>query len=120
MALATEVDRSASALSRIETILGDDAGLLQYQCRTIPKEKLHLPGPDFVDRVYAPSDRHVRVLNSLQRLFDAGRLRGTGYVSILPVDQGIEHSRGAPFAPNINYFDPENIVKQEFIGIAWS
>ena len=111
MALATEVDRSASALSRIETILGDDAGLLQYQCRTIPKEKLHLPGPDFVDRVYAPSDRHVRVLNSLQRLFDAGRLRGTGYVSILPVDQGIEHSGGASFAPNIDYFDPENIVK---------
>jgi fructose-bisphosphate aldolase, class I len=111
MAPVTEVDRSASALSRIETILGDDAGLLQYQCRTIPKEKLHLPGPDFVDRVYAQSDRHVRVLGSLQRLFDAGRLRGTGYVSILPVDQGIEHSGGASFAPNIDYFDPENIVK---------
>ena len=111
MALATEVDRSASALSRIETILGDDAGLLQYQCRTIPKEKLHLPGPDFVDRVYAQSDRHVRVLGSVQRLFDTGRLRGTGYVSILPVDQGIEHSGGASFAPNIDYFDPENIVK---------
>jgi len=111
MALATEVDRSASALSRIETILGDDAGLLQYQCRTIPKEKFHLPGPDFVDRVYPQSDRHVRVLGSLQRLFDAGRLRGTGYVSILPVDQGIEHSGGASFAPNIEYFDPENIVR---------
>jgi fructose-bisphosphate aldolase, class I len=111
MALATEVDRSASALSRIETILGDDAGLLQYQCRTIPKDKLHLPGPDFVDRVYAQSDRRVRVLGSLQRLFDTGRLRGTGYVSILPVDQGIEHSGGASFAPNIDYFDPENIVK---------
>jgi class I fructose-bisphosphate aldolase len=111
MALATEVDRSASALSRIETILGDDAGLLQYQCRTIPKEKFHLPGPDFVDRVYPQSDRHVRVLGSLQRLFDAGRLRGTGYVSILPVDQGIEHSGGASFAPNIDYFDPENIVR---------
>jgi fructose-bisphosphate aldolase, class I len=111
MALATEVDRSASALSRIETILGDDAGLLQYQCRTIPKEKFHLPGPDFVDRVYPQSDRHLRVLGSLQRLFDAGRLRGTGYVSILPVDQGIEHSGGASFAPNIDYFDPENIVR---------
>ena len=111
MATATEVDRSAPALSRIETILGDDAALLQYQCRTIPKEKLHLPGPDFVDRVYAHSDRHVRVLSSLQRLFNAGRLRGTGYVSILPVDQGIEHSGGASFAPNIDYFDPENIVK---------
>ena len=111
MALATEVDRSASALSRIETILGADAGLLQYQCPTIPKEKFHLPGPDFVDRVYAHSDRHVRVLGSLQRLFNAGRLRGTGYVSILPVDQGIEHSAGASFAPNIDYFDPENIIK---------
>ena len=111
MALATEVDRSASALSRIETILGDDASLLQYQCRTIPKEKLHLPGPDFVDRVYAPSDRYVRVLGSVQRLFNTGRLGGTGYVSILPVDQGIEHSGGASFAPNIDYFDPENIIK---------
>lgn len=111
MSTVTEVDRSAPALSRIETILGDDAALLQHQCRTIPKEKLHLPGPDFVDRVHAHSDRHVRVLSSLQRLFNAGRLSGTGYVSILPVDQGIEHSAGASFAPNIDYFDPENIVK---------
>jgi class I fructose-bisphosphate aldolase len=111
MATVTEIDRGASALSRIETILGDDAGLLEHQCRTIPKDRLHLPGPDFVDRVYTLSDRHVRVLSSLQRLFNTGRLSGTGYVSILPVDQGIEHSAGASFAPNPDYFDPENIVK---------
>ena len=111
MATVTEIDRAASALSRIETILGDDARLLEHQCRTIQKESLHLPGPDFVDRVCALSDRHVRVLGSLQRLFNTGRLGGTGYVSILPVDQGIEHSAGASFAPNPDYFDPENIVK---------
>ena len=111
MATVTEVDRGASALSSIESILGDDVRLLEHQCRTIPKEKLHLPGPDFVDRVYALADRHVRVLSSLQRLFNTGRLRGTGYVSILPVDQGIEHSAGASFAPNPDYFDPENLVK---------
>ena len=111
MATVTEVDRRASALSKIESILGDDVRLLEHQCRTVPKEKLHLPGPDFVDRVYALSNRHVRVLSSLQRLFNTGRLRGTGYVSILPVDQGIEHSAGASFAPNPDYFDPENIVK---------
>ena len=111
MATVTEVDRGASALSRIESILGDDIRLLEHQCRTIPKETLHLPGPDFVDRVHALSNRHVRVLSSLQRLFNTGRLRGTGYVSILPVDQGIEHSAGASFAPNPDYFDPENIVK---------
>src|ERR671912_1355502 len=111
MATVTEVDRGASALSRIESILGDDIRLLEHQCRTVPKEKLHLPGPDFVDRVHALSNRHVRVLSSLQRLFNTGRLRGTGYVSILPVDQGIEHSAGASFAPNPAYFDPENIVK---------
>jgi class I fructose-bisphosphate aldolase len=111
MATVTEIDRGPSALSSIESILGDDVRLLEHQCRTIPKEKLHLPGPDFVDRVFAVSDRHVRVLSSLQRLFNTGRLRGTGYVSILPVDQGIEHSAGASFAPNPDYFDPENIVK---------
>src|SRR6185295_17875199 len=72
---------------------------------------LHLPGPDFVDRIFALSDRPTPVLRSLQQLFDTGRLRGTGYVSILPVDQGIEHSAGASFAPNPAYFDPENIVK---------
>ena len=100
----------------IESILGEDAGLLTHQCRTIPRDALHLPGPDFVDRVYAVTDRSPRVLGSLQQLFRTGRLGGTGYVSILPVDQGIEHSAGASFAPNIEYFDPENIVKLAIAG----
>jgi class I fructose-bisphosphate aldolase len=111
MASITEIDRSASALSHIEAVLGDHAALLRHECRTISKDSLHLPGPDFIDRVLAPSDRSPRVLTSLQRLFNGGRLAGTGYVSILPVDQGIEHSAGASFAPNPAYFDPENIVK---------
>jgi class I fructose-bisphosphate aldolase len=99
-------------MSQIEQILGEDAaGLLQHQCKTIPKESLHLPGPDFIDRVCVGSDRPTRVLVNLQSLIDHGRLAGTGYVSILPVDQGIEHSAGASFAPNPMYFDPENIVK---------
>ena len=98
-------------LRRIQSILGDDSALLEHQCKTIAKEHLHLPGPDFVDRIFAPSDRSPRVLGSLQHLFDTGRLSGTGYVSILPVDQGIEHSAGASFAPNPIYFDSENIVK---------
>jgi len=95
----------------VEEILGDDArGLLQHQCK-IPKTRLHLPGPDFVDRIHLGSNRPIPVLANLQSLFDHGRLRGTGYVSILPVDQGIEHSAGASFAPNPEYFDPDNIVK---------
>ncbi|HUQ87350.1 MAG TPA: class I fructose-bisphosphate aldolase [Vicinamibacterales bacterium] len=95
----------------VEEILGADAaGLLQHQCK-ISKELLHLPGPDFVERIHLSSGRPVNVLGRLQSLFDHGRLRGTGYVSILPVDQGIEHSAGASFAPNPQYFDPENIVK---------
>jgi class I fructose-bisphosphate aldolase len=98
--------------SKVEEILGADAAsLLQHQCRTIPKDSLILPGPDYVDRAYALSDRQTRVLGSLQQLLNHGRLAGTGYVSILPVDQGIEHSAGASFAPNPMYFDPENIVK---------
>jgi class I fructose-bisphosphate aldolase len=98
--------------SKIEEILGADAApLLQHQCKTIPKESLHLPGPDYVERIYALSDRQTRVLGSLQALLGHGRLAGTGYVSILPVDQGIEHSAGASFAPNPMYFDAENIVK---------
>src|SRR5262245_64553025 len=98
--------------SKVEEILGADAALLlQHQCRTIPKESLHLPGPDYIDRIYALSDRQTRVLGSLQQLLNHRRLAGTGYVSILPVDQGIEHSAGASFAPNPMYFDPENIVK---------
>lgn len=101
----------ASSSQRIEQILGEDAALLQHQCKTIAKEQLHLPGPDFVDRIFTPTDRSPRVLMALQQLFNTGRLRGTGYVSILPVDQGIEHSAGASFAPNPAYFDPENIVK---------
>ena len=98
-------------LSRIQEILDQQADLLEHQCRTIPRESLHLPGPDFVDRVLAHTDRPPRVLTSLQALLNGGRLAGTGYVSILPVDQGIEHSAGASFAPNPMYFDPENIVK---------
>lgn len=96
----------------IAGILGADAApLLSHVSRAIPKETLHLPGPDFVDRIFAPSDRPAPVLRSLQQLFGHGRLGGTGYVSILPVDQGIEHSAGASFARNPAYFDPENIVK---------
>src|SRR5213593_2503143 len=99
-------------LGRIQEILGSDAdSLLNHQCKTISKDKLHLPGPDFIDRIHLASDRSVRVLTSLQSLVGNGRLAGTGYVSILPVDQGIEHSAGASFAPNPLYFDPENIVK---------
>ena len=111
MSTATEVDRAGSSLDRIGALLGSEASLLVHQCKTIPKENLHLPGPDFVDRVVAASDRSPRVLVSLQSLFDTGRLGGSGYVSILPVDQGIEHSAGASFAPNPAYFDSENIVK---------
>jgi class I fructose-bisphosphate aldolase len=96
----------------IETILGSDASyLLNHTCKTITKDHLHLPGSSFVDQVWIPSNRNNRVLANLQRLFDHGRLAGTGYLSILPVDQGIEHSAGASFAKNPIYFDPENIVK---------
>lgn len=98
-------------LSRIEELLGAEAeSLLTYQAKGVPKMSLHLPGPDFVDQNFALSDRPVRVLNSLQRLLDHGRLGGSGYVSILPVDQGIEHSAGASFAPNPVCFDPEGII----------
>src|SRR4051812_32234630 len=98
--------------AKIRELLGNDAGtLLEHTCSTIPKEDLQLPGPDFVDRVWAQSDRNLNVLRSLQSLYSTGRLSGTGYVSILPVDQGIEHSAGASFAPNPQYFDPDNIVK---------
>ncbi len=98
--------------SKIQELLGADAdSLLNHVSTTIPKENLHLPGGDFVDRVVSQSDRSPNVMRSMQALFDHGRLGGTGYVSILPVDQGIEHSAGASFAPNPAYFDPENIVK---------
>jgi class I fructose-bisphosphate aldolase len=101
-----------STLKSIQDALGADAqSLLEHKSTGIKRESLHLPGPDFVDRVWAPSDRPIAVLRSLQQLFDTGRLRGTGYLSILPVDQGIEHSAGASFGKNPAYFDPENIVK---------
>jgi fructose-bisphosphate aldolase, class I len=95
----------------IEEALGDDAALLTHVCKTIPKESLHLPGPDIIDRIFTATDRPTRVLTAINALLTTGRLGGTGYVSILPVDQGIEHSAGASFAPNPAYFDPENIVK---------
>jgi class I fructose-bisphosphate aldolase len=98
--------------AEIENLLADSAkSLLQHKCKTVPKERLHLPGPDFVDRVVALSDRNPQVMRNLQAMFNRGRLAGTGYMSILPVDQGIEHSGGASFAKNPDCFDPENIVK---------
>jgi len=97
---------------KVEELLGGDAAsLLDHTCSTIQKEQLHLPGPDFVNRVWTISDRPTPVLRSIQQMFDHGRLGGTGYLSILPVDQGIEHSGGASFAPNPGYFDPEKIVE---------
>jgi class I fructose-bisphosphate aldolase len=93
-------------------LLGNEAeDLLNFKCRGIPKDTIHTPGPDFIDRVWHHSDRTPQVLRSLQNLYNHGRLNGTGYLSILPVDQGIEHSAGSAFAPNPAYFDPENIVK---------
>lgn len=98
--------------SKIAELLGDKAEYyLAHECKTIDKKIIYAPGADIVDRVWMDSDRNVRTLDSLQTLFGHGRLAGTGYVSILPVDQGIEHSAGASFAPNPEYFDPENIVK---------
>jgi class I fructose-bisphosphate aldolase len=102
----------STSIAAIKQLLGNESGyFLDHQSKTIGKDHLHLPGPDFVDRVWLNSDRSVPVLRSLQNLFDHGRLRGTGYVSILPVDQGIEHSAGSSFAPNPIYFDGENIIK---------
>lgn len=98
--------------SKIVELLGDKANyLLNHECKTIDKSALHLPGSDFVDRVVALSNRSPQVMRSLQQLYNHGRLGGSGYLSILPVDQGIEHTAGASFAPNPIYFDPENIVK---------
>src|SRR5256884_7155145 len=98
--------------AELDQLLGDSAkSLLEHHCKTIPRERLHLPGPDFIDRVYGQTDRPPAVLRSLAQIFNHGRLAGTGYLSILPVDQGIEHSAGASFAPNPEYFDPENIVR---------
>jgi class I fructose-bisphosphate aldolase len=102
----------ATKTNDLEALLGADAkSLLEHKCVGVPKESIHVPGPDSVERIYSLSDRPTPVLKSLQSLFDHGRLGGTGYVSILPVDQGIEHSAAASFAPNPIYFDSENIVK---------
>ncbi len=101
-----------SAFSKIQQQLGDQAQyLLEHTSKTITKDQLHLPSAHFIEKVWLPSDRNIRVLRNLDALFNHGRLAGTGYLSILPVDQGIEHSAGASFAPNPIYFDPENIVK---------
>src|SRR5712691_5285794 len=103
---------TATSISKLESILGNEAAnLLEHECKTIPKSQLHLPGPDFVTRIFSTSDRPTRVLRSLESLYDHGRLAGTGYLSILPVDQGIEHSAGASFAANPAYFDGEKIVE---------
>ncbi|HZI48628.1 MAG TPA: class I fructose-bisphosphate aldolase [Pyrinomonadaceae bacterium] len=110
--MATEMKRVSGSIDHIEELLGDEArSLLDHKSQTIPKEHIYLPGPDFIDRVVSQSDRSPAVLRSLQSLISHGRLADTGYVSILPVDQGVEHSAGASFAPNPQYFDPDNIVK---------
>lgn len=99
-------------MTNIEKILGNESDyLLNHKSKTIDKSKIHLPGPDFIDRILISSDRPLPVLRNLHTLFNTGRLTGTGYISILPVDQGIEHTAGASFAPNPAYFDPENIIK---------
>jgi fructose-bisphosphate aldolase, class I len=98
-------------MTSISELLGDEADLLDYECRGIAKTQLHLPGSDFIDRVWIPSDRPVATLRNLSWLLNSGRLAGTGYLSILPVDQGVEHSAGASFAPNPEYFDPVRIVE---------
>lgn len=110
--MGTKVANSNTSIDNIMERIGSDAkDLLEHKCTTIPKENLTLPGPDFVDRVFSHSDRNNRVMANLQRLYSHGRLGGSGYLSILPVDQGIEHSAGASFAPNPIYFDAENIIK---------
>src|SRR5512137_341762 len=99
-------------MTDIAKLLGSEAEtLLNYRCTGIPADMLHLPGPDYVDRVVSQKDLRPGVLRALQTLFNTGRMAGSGYLSILPVDQGIEHSGGASFAPNPIYFDPENIVR---------
>ncbi len=109
--MSTATTGAGADIGRITELLGDQADdLLNYKAK-VSKDTLHLPGADYVDRIYSISDRSPRVLRAIQNLLDNGRLAGTGYVSILPVDQGIEHSAGASFAPNPIYFDPENIVK---------
>src|SRR5689334_8225129 len=110
--MATTELKHSPTMDRIAELLGPEAQtLLDHQSQTISKDQLHVPGPDFIDRIWSASDRSPSVLRSLQSLANNGRLAGTGYLSILPVDQGIEHSAGASFAPNPQYFDPGNIVK---------
>ncbi len=100
----------------IVDLMEKDENLFSHKCNTIPKENLHLPGSDFIDRIYSGSNRNIQTLRNLNALFNSGRLSGTGYLSILPVDQGIEHSAGASFAVNPMYFDPGNIVKLALAG----
>jgi class I fructose-bisphosphate aldolase len=108
----TVVAATEMTTTRLEELLGDDADtLLKHECKTIDKANLHLPGPDFIDRIFTETDRSTNVLRNLQWMLNSGRLAGTGYYSILPVDQGIEHSGAASFAPNPIYFDPENLVE---------
>ncbi len=95
----------------VELIGKENEGLFSHECKTITREQLHLPGADFVDRIFAGSNRNIQTLRNLNSIFNCGRLAGTGYLSILPVDQGVEHSAGASFSPNPIYFDPENIIK---------
>jgi class I fructose-bisphosphate aldolase len=110
--MATMERIGSSTLDRIAGLLGNEADdLLSYTCKGVPKERLTLPGPDHIDRVWTSSDRKPQVLVNLQRLYGTGRLAHTGYLSVLPVDQGVEHSGAASFAPNPDYFDPENIVR---------
>ena len=112
LSMNSSISVAASTHGIVSELLGAEADkLLTHQCTTISRELLHAPGPDFVDRVLSSTDRRIPVLRNLQSIFDHGRLGGTGYVSILPVDQGIEHSAGASFAPNPVYFDPGNIVE---------
>ncbi|MFH1017916.1 MAG: class I fructose-bisphosphate aldolase [Pseudomonadota bacterium] len=98
-------------IEKISELLGNDRSYLEHKCKGIDRSLLHLPGPDFIDRVWVPSDRPINVLKGMNSMFRTGRLAGTGYLSILPVDQGIEHSAGASFSPNPIYFDPEKIVE---------
>jgi class I fructose-bisphosphate aldolase len=116
MALALAQDTQLDIDRIVELLSGDADRLLNHTSKTILRDQLHLPGPDFVSRVWESSDRSPQVLRSLQQLFNTGRLGGTGYLSILPVDQGIEHSAGASFAKNPAYFDPENIVRLAIAG----
>jgi len=105
------------AIKKITDLLGDKAEyLLQHQSKTFSKDNLHLPSPDFVDRIFVNSNRNPQVLRNLQAMFGHGHLANTGYLSILPVDQGIEHTAGASFSKNPLYFDPENIYNQTGIG----